>query len=202
MPTAFISGFLTSLSLILAIGAQNAFVLRQGLRREHVFPIVAICAVSDATLISIGIFGFSTLSPIMPSLSEAMRWIGAAFLFVYGAMRFHAAWRGGESLVPANAPSASLSRVTITCLLITWANAHVYLDTVMLLGSISSHYNPQILAFGIGASMGSVMFFSTLGYGARLLAPVLANVRAWIILEIAIGATMWSIAFGLILNAV
>lgn len=201
MLTASLAGFLTSLSLILAIGAQNAFVLRQGLRREYVTSIVAICAFSDAALIAIGVGGFSTLGPALPWLTAVMRWAGIAFLLVYGAMRFQAAWHGGEALIPANAPPASRACVIATCLVITWANPHVYLDTVMLLGSISAQYQPHELIFALGAALGSFTFFATLGFGARLLAPILASVRAWIILEALIGLTMWGIALGLFLKA-
>jgi L-lysine exporter family protein LysE/ArgO len=201
MLAACLTGLLTSLSLILAIGAQNAFVLRQGLRREFVTPIVTVCAISDATLIALGVGGFTILGPLLPWLTEVMRWAGVAFLLVYGAMRFCAAWRGGETLLPANAPPVSLGRVLGTCLVITWANPHVYLDTLMLIGSISGQYHPYEFAFGIGAALGSFIFFASLGYGARLLAPILASVRSWIILECLIGLTMWGIAFGLIVKA-
>lgn len=201
MLTATISGFLASLSLILAIGAQNAFVLRQGLRREFVAPIVFLCATSDAVLIGLGVGGFSTLAPMAPILIDIMRWAGIMFLTIYGALRFHAAWKGGEALLPAHAPPSSLSQVLLTCLIITWANPHVYLDTVMLLGSISAQYRPHELLFGIGAACGSFAFFATLGFGARLLAPILASVRAWVILETLIGLTMWMIALGLYLKS-
>lgn len=198
MLTAIIAGFLTSLSLILAIGAQNAFVLRQGLRREHILPIVILCASSDAALIAIGVGGFTMLGPHLPLLSDIMRWTGVVFLLVYGGMRFHAAWQGAETLLPSQSKSLSLTKALLTCFIITWVNPHVYLDTVMLLGSISSQYRPNESAFGLGAMIGSFVFFLTLGYGARWLAPVLANVRAWIVLEILIGITMWGIAAGLI----
>lgn len=199
-PASF-AGFLTSLSLILAIGAQNAFVLRQGLRREYVTEIVILCALSDAILIALGVGGFNLLGPILPWLTSVMRWAGVAFLLFYGALRFRAAWRGGEALLPANAPPATRGKILATCLLITWANPHVYLDTVMLLGSISAQYHPAELAFGLGAAFGSFAFFFALGFGARFLAPALASVRAWIILEVLIGVTMWGIAAGLVVKA-
>jgi L-lysine exporter family protein LysE/ArgO len=137
MPEAALAGFFTGLSLILAIGAQNAFVLRQGLRREHVGPVVAVCAGSDALLIAAGVAGFGAVSAAVPWLAEAMRWAGVAFLLVYGGLRFLAARKGGEALRPAEGRSASLRAVLATCLVLTWANPHVYLDTVVLLGSIS-----------------------------------------------------------------
>ncbi len=134
MLEAALTGFLTGLSLILAIGAQNAFVLRQGLRGEHVGPVVAVCALSDAVLIGVGVAGFGAVSAALPWLAEAMRWAGVAFLLVYGALRFRAAARGGAALVPAAGKAASRGRVLGTCLVLTWANPHVWLDTVVLLG--------------------------------------------------------------------
>lgn len=201
MITAIIAGYVASLSLILAIGAQNAFVLRQGLRGSMVLPIVLVCGLSDAVLIGLGVGGFATLGPVLPKLAIFMRWAGIVFLAVYGALRFRAAWRGGEALLPAHAPPASRMAILTTCALITWANPHVYLDTVMLIGSLSAHYHPNEWIFGLGAACGSASFFFALGYGARLLAPLLASVRAWIILEIAIGATMWAIAATLMMKA-
>ncbi len=190
-------GYVVAVSLILAIGAQNAFVLRQGLRREHVFWVVVACAGSDALLIAAGVGGFGFASARLPWLGEAMRWGGVAFLLVYGALRFRAALRGGEALRPQAGASASLRAVLTTCLVLTWANPHVYLDTVVLIGSIAAQYPGQRLAFGVAAALGSLSFFTALGYGARLLAPVFENPRAWVGLEIVVGVTMWAIAAGL-----
>lgn len=195
---ALFLGFFTGLSLIVAIGAQNAFVLRQGLRREHVALVVAICAISDALLIMGGVVFLGSLLPSIPWLSETMRWVGAAFLAVYGLLRFRAAWIGGEKLLPSGKDTASALSVAATCLLLTWANPHVYLDTVVLLGSMSAQYAPHAPAFGIGASLGSLVFFTLLGFGARLLSPVFATPVAWIVLDVLIGLTMWAIAFFLI----
>ncbi|MCX7287389.1 MAG: LysE/ArgO family amino acid transporter [Rhodobacterales bacterium] len=194
---AAVQGYLVAVSLILAIGAQNAFVLRQGLRREHVAAVVAVCALSDALLIAAGVAGFGALSGAVPWFGEAMRWLGVAFLLVYGALRFRAAARGGEALRPSQAGSAPLRRVVGTALLLTWANPHVYLDTVVLLGSISAQYAPHQLTFGIAAAFGSLSFFSALGFGARLLAPVFSRASAWVWLEIGVGCTMWAIAAAL-----
>ncbi len=194
---AVAAGFLTGLSLILAIGAQNAFVLRQGLRREHVGAVVAVCAGSDAVLIAAGVAGFGAVSQAVPWLAEAMRWAGVAFLLVYGALRFLAARKGGEALRPAEGRGASLKAVLATCLLLTWANPHVYLDTVVLLGSISAQYPGRGTAFAGGAMTASLVFFSALGFGARLLAPVFARPRAWVWLEVGVGLVMWAIAAGL-----
>ena len=123
-----------------------------------------------------------------------------AFLLVYGALRFRAALRGGEALRPADGARASLSSVIGTCLVLTWANPHVYLDTVALIGSISAQYAPYQLQFGVAAACGSLSFFAALGFGARFLAPLFANPRAWVVLEVVIGLTMWAIAAGLALG--
>lgn len=197
MIEAAVNGYLVAVSLILAIGAQNAFVLRQGLRREHVGAVVAVCAVSDAILIAAGVAGFGSLSAALPWFGEAMRWLGVVFLVVYGGLRFRAALQGGEALRPSEAGAASLKSVLATCLVLTWANPHVYLDTVVLIGSISAQYAPHQLAFGIAAAVGSLSFFTALGFGARLLAPVFARPAAWVWLEVGVGLTMWVIAAGL-----
>jgi L-lysine exporter family protein LysE/ArgO len=191
---------MVSLSLILAIGAQNAFVLRQGLLREHIGWVVLACATSDAILIAVGVAGFGAMSASLPWLGEVMRWGGVAFLLVYGAMRFQSARRGGEALTPKAGQGASLRAVLTTCLILTWANPHVYLDTVVLLGSIAAQYAPYRLLFGIGAVIGSFSFFTALGFGARLLAPFFANPRAWVYLEVVVGLTMWAIAATLVLK--
>ncbi|WP_309663257.1 LysE/ArgO family amino acid transporter [Tabrizicola sp.] len=194
MLEAALHGYVVAVSLILAIGAQNAFVLRQGIRREHVAAVVATCAISDAILIGAGVAGFGAVSGAVPWIGEAMRWAGVAFLLVYGALRFKAALLGGEALKPAAGGTVPLGRVLATCLLLTWANPHVYLDTVVLIGSISAQYAPHGLAFGIAAALGSLSFFAALGFGARLLAPLFARPQAWVVLEIVVGVTMWAIA--------
>jgi L-lysine exporter family protein LysE/ArgO len=135
---AFISGLLLCLSLIVAIGARNAFVLRQGLRREHVFAVCAICALSDAVLISAGVAGFGALVTAAPWLTPAMRYGGTLFLAGYGVRSLIAAWRGGAGLDPAADERKSLGATILTCLAFTWLNPHVYLDTVVLLGSVST----------------------------------------------------------------
>lgn len=200
MGPAAVSGFLVGLSLILAIGAQNAFVLRQGLRREHVGAVVLACGLSDAVLMTAGVLGFGALSEAMPWLGNAMRLGGAAFLIVYGALRFRAALRGGAALMPTDATAAPLGRVLATCLLLTWANPHVYLDTLVLVGALSAQYEPYSGYFGLGAVTASFTFFAALGYGARLLAPVFARPASWVVLEVVVGCTMWAIAAGLLLR--
>ena len=195
--SAYLAGFGTSLSLIVAIGAQNAFVLKQGLLRHHVFATCAFCALSDALLITAGVMGAGAIASSAPWFLEVMRWGGVIFLLVYGALRFKAALAGGEALRPGEGAAASLAKVLTTCLVLTWANPQVYLDTVGLVGSISAQYPGHRLAFGVAAACGSFSFFAALGYGARLLAPVFAKPAAWVVLEIIVGATMWAIAAGL-----
>lgn len=201
MAEAALTGYLTALSLIAAIGAQNAFVLRQGLRREHVLAVVAVCALSDAVLIAAGVAGFGHLTAMAPWITQAMLYAGAGFLFVYGALRLRAALRGGEALQPAPGQGASLERTLATCLVLTWANPHVYLDTVVLLGAISAQYQPMHWVFAVGAALGSFSFFAALGFGARLLAPMFARPASWVVLEVVVGLTMWTIGAALIFSA-
>ena len=201
MLTAYTTGFGLGFSLILAIGAQNAFVLRQGLRREHVLPIVLICAISDAALITVGVFGFARLTELLPGLAPFMRWAGAAFLVVYGALSFLRAWRGGQRLDPAAPGQGSLRAALAFCLAVTWLNPHVYLDTVVLVGSVASDFAANRTAFWAGAVSASFTFFFSLGFGARLLAPLMARPRSWQVLEALIGLVMWAIAWKLISGA-
>ena len=193
---AGLAGFALGFSLILAIGAQNAFVLRQGLRREHVLAVVLVCACSDALLVAAGVSGFGALAERVPGLERVMRYGGAAFLLIYGARSFWAAWRGG-AVLEAGHGAGSLRRAVLTCLALTWLNPHVYLDTVVLLGSISAQYEDR-LAFGIGAVCASFVFFFALGYGARLLAPVFRRPGSWRVLDAGVGAVMWAIAANLL----
>ncbi|MEP5730728.1 MAG: LysE/ArgO family amino acid transporter [Sulfitobacter sp.] len=199
MLTSFLPGFALSLTLIVAIGAQNAFVLRQGLRREHVFWVCLTCGVMDAVLIAGGVAGFGALSTAVPSFEMAMRYGGAAFLIWYGAVNARSAWRGGSVLDTTGAASQTVQRAIVTLLGITFLNPHVYLDTVVLIGSISAQY-PDRLAFGIGAALASLSFFFTLGYGARLLTPLFARPVSWQILDAIIALTMWAIAAKLLLG--
>lgn len=196
-----VAGFFSGLGLIAAIGAQNAFVLRQGVRREHVGVVVLICAVSDALLVALGVAGAQVLTSTYSGFQTVMLWGGVAFLLAYGALRFRAAWQGGTALVPMQAKPAPLGRVVLVCLALTWLNPHVYLDTVALLGALSMQYAPYNWSFGAGAILASFVFFGALGYGARLLAPVLARPRAWVVLEVGIGLIMWAIAATLALRA-
>ncbi len=189
------AGFGLGLSLILAIGAQNAFVLRQGLRRLHVLPVVLVCAISDAILIAAGVAGFGALAEAIPGLEFWMRVFGATFLGWYGARTLWSAWQGGQAL-EAGGESQSLRAAVFTVLALTWLNPHVYLDTVVLLGAISAQYDA--LPFALGAMSASFAFFFTLGYGARALAPIFARPTAWRILDVIIALTMWAIALKLV----
>ncbi len=194
-----VTGFATAFTLILAIGAQNAFVLRQGLIRTHVFWLCLLCAVSDALLITAGVLGFGYVVTLYPLLPQIMAWGGAAFLFVYGAMRLWAAWRGAYAMQLAG-KSAGLWATLATGAAFTWLNPHVYLDTLGLVGAVSTQYvvSAEKLAFGLGAVTSSFVFFFSLGYGARLLAPIMQSARSWRVLDVLIGLVMWALAVKLL----
>lgn len=192
------AGFFLGLSLIVAIGAQNAFVLRQGLRGSHVFAICLTCAASDAALIAVGVGGLGKAIAALPWLTPLMRYGGAAFLTYYGLRSLRAAWTGNAALETRGEPEESLSAALLTCLALTWLNPHVYLDTVVLLGSISTQYPGEGLAFGAGATTASFLFFFSLGFGARYLRPLFARPAAWRVLDAAIAVIMGTIAFNLV----
>lgn len=192
---AFISGFGLSLSLILAIGAQNAFVLKQGIKKEHVFVVCFICALSDAILIFLGVSGFGYLIEQFPSLQTFARYGGFAFLFVYGLKSLYSAWKMSHELKPEGVAVPTLLKTVLLTLAFTWLNPHVYLDTVILLGAVSTKFGENSTLFGLGAMSASFAFFFSLGYGARLLAPLFQKALAWKILEFLIGLVMLSLAF-------
>ncbi|MDC0738604.1 LysE/ArgO family amino acid transporter [Cognatishimia sp. SS12] len=198
MLQSLIAGYLLSISLIMAIGAQNAFVLRQGLRGQFVLPVVLTCALSDLILIVAGVTGFGALVVAFPMVVTLAKWGGAAFLFVYGAMNFRSAFRGGDALAAEGRVAQTVGAALGTCLLLTWANPHVYLDTVVLLGGLSAQY-ASAAGFAIGAALGSFSFFFALGYGARLLRPLFTSAKAWRILDALIGVVMWAIALSLLM---
>jgi L-lysine exporter family protein LysE/ArgO len=200
MIAAVVSGFGLGFGLILAIGAQNAFVLRQGLRHEHVFAVCLACALSDAALIVAGVAGFGWIVEAAPWLKPAMTWGGAAFLAVYGLLSFRRALGPPETLEAAKTSTASLGTTLLTCLALTWLNPHVYLDTLVLVGSVSTDFDPHRPAFGFGAVAASGVFFFGLGYGARLLAPLFARPVAWRVLDGLVGTVMWAIAATLLLG--
>ena len=196
----FLTGFSISLSLILAIGAQNAFVLRQGLKGQYVLTVTLICAVSDAILISLGVSGFHMLLATAPWLEPLARYAGATFLIIYGALSFKSAIRQNHQLTPTESnQELSYFGAVMICLGFTWLNPHVYLDTLILIGSISSQYSQHLAEFTFGAISASFLFFLALGYGAALLRPVFARPVSWKVLEVVIGLVMWSIAFNLLL---
>jgi len=194
-PAAVFATLLTGLgagaSLIIAIGAQNAYVLRQGLRREHVLPIVLICIGSDAILIAAGVAGIGAVIKAAPLALEIVRWAGFAFLLLYALFAARRALRPEELRAAAGAGTTTALAAIGTCLALTWLNPHVYLDTVLLLGSLSaSHGDPGRWVFGAGAVIASVLWFGMLGFGARYLAPVFARPVAWRILDGAIAVLM------------
>ncbi len=196
---AFIQGFSLSFGLILAIGAQNAFVLRQGLKREFVFAVCLTCALSDALLISAGVAGFGWIAEAAPWIAPAFKYGGATFLIWYGVLNARSAWRGGGALEAAGGKDRTLAATLAICLALTWLNPHVYLDTLVLIGVYSTQSsNP--LVFGVGAVLASFTFFFSLGYGARLLAPLFARPAAWRVLDGVVALTMWIIALILLIG--
>lgn len=192
--TAYISGFTLGFSLILAIGAQNAFVLRQGLRGTHVFAVCLTCAVSDAILIAAGVAGFGRLAEALPWLRPVMLWGGVAFLVLYGLVSLRSAWRGGQAMPVEGKATESLRTAIATCLAFTWLNPHVYLDTLVLIGSVATVWDGQRIRFGAGAVTASFVFFFGLGFLARALAPVFRTQRAWRVLDALVGIVMLSLA--------
>lgn len=199
---AALAGLGLGLSLIIAIGAQNAYVLRQGLRREHIVAVIAICALSDLVLIGLGVAGLGFLVDAVPWLIVAVRFAGAVFLLVYAALAARRAIRPTETLRAGEAPAKTrLAVVVTTALALTWLNPHVYLDTVVLLGSIASTHGEERWWFGAGAGLGSILWFTALGLGARLLAPVFARPVAWRILDGIIALVMTAIAISLVVGA-
>jgi L-lysine exporter family protein LysE/ArgO len=205
--TTVLTGLAFGLSLIVAIGAQNAFVLRVGLRREHVLPVVVVCAASDAVLIAAGVAGLGTLVDAAPAVLTVARIGGAAFLLGYAVVAARRALRpAAQALVPGGTTPATGAApthawpVVATCLALTWLNPHVYLDTVVLLGSVAGTHGDLRWWFGAGAVLGSVVWFTALGYGARLLRPVFARPAAWRVLDAVIAAVMVAIAAGLLLG--
>ena len=189
-----LAGLITGLSLIVAIGAQNAYVLRQGLARDHVGLVVAICALSDVVLIVAGVSGIGTIVEKAPWVLDAVRWFGVAFLTWYGVSTLLRA-RRTESLRAAGAATSGRRAIAVRALALTWLNPHVYLDTVLLLGSIANHEGTTgRWWFALGACAASGLWFSGLGYGARLASRVLARPRAWRVLDVLIGLTMLAIA--------
>lgn len=198
--TPFLIGFVSSISLIAAIGAQNAFVLRQGIRNEHVLPVVTLCAASDLLLILAGIAGVGALVTAHPGLTTVARYGGAAFLIGYAVLAARRALRP-TALNPADAAPARLGPVLLTCLALTFLNPHVYLDTVVLLGTLANQQRDGRWLFGVGAAVASAVWFFGLGFGARRLAGVFASPRTWRVLDWLIAATMLALGISLALSA-
>jgi L-lysine exporter family protein LysE/ArgO len=195
---ASLSGFLLGASLIIAIGAQNAFILRQGLLQRHVFVLCLICALSDAALIALGVGGLGSLIAQVPVLIKAVTIFGALFLASYAVIAFRRAMHP-EAMTVLEANTSSLGAAVAACLAFTFLNPHVYLDMVVLIGSLSTRYEGQArLAFGAGAALASLVWFFGLGYGARLLQPLFARPAAWRVLDIIIGVVMAALAISLI----
>lgn len=197
--TPVLFGFATSLSLIVAIGAQNAFVLRQGIRNEHVLPVVILCAVSDLVLIMAGVAGVGALVTAHPQLLTVARYGGAAFLVGYGLLAARRAIRP-TTLTPSDAGPASLKSVLLTCLALTFLNPHVYLDTVVLLGTLASQQGDARWRFGAGAAAASLVWFFGLGFGARRLAGLFARPSTWRVLDGVIALTMIGLGVSLALG--
>ncbi|MEV4155594.1 LysE/ArgO family amino acid transporter [Nocardia salmonicida] len=197
---AALSGLGFGLSLIVAIGAQNAFVLRQGVRGQHVLPVIAVCAVSDIVLIGAGVAGFGTVVESFPAVLTVARYAGAAFLVGYALSAARRALGSSSLIAEAAGASVAVGASVLTCLALTWLNPHVYLDTLVLLGSFASTYaTPDRWFLAGGAMLASVLWFAALGYGARRLGPLFARPIAWRVLDSLIAVVMLALALGLVL---
>ncbi|MFF3737079.1 LysE/ArgO family amino acid transporter [Streptomyces sp. NPDC002566] len=200
--TAAAAGFGTGLSLIVAIGAQNAFVLRQGVRRDAVLAVVGICALSDALLITLGVAGVGALVVAWPSALKVVGWAGGAFLLCYGVLAARRVLKpGGDALHAEGDAAGSRRRAVLTCLAMTWLNPHVYLDTVFLLGTVAADRGPLRWTFGLGAALASLCWFAALGFGARLLGRFLARPAAWRVLDGLVAVTMLGLGAMLLAGA-
>jgi L-lysine exporter family protein LysE/ArgO len=193
---ATLAGLLTGLSLIVAIGAQNAYVLRMGLSRHHVTLIVTICAVSDIVLIVLGVAGIGSIIRSAPVALQILRWVGVVYLSLFALRSFWRAFHAGV-LLPSEAGKPTTRAVVATTLAFTFLNPHVYLDTVLLLGTIGNQYGHDRWLFATGASMSSFVWFVVLGFGARFASRLMARPGTWRALDCAIGVVMLFIAFKL-----
>jgi L-lysine exporter family protein LysE/ArgO len=201
MITVVATGLLAGLSLIVAIGSQNAFVLRQGLKRSHVALVVTVCAASDVLLIGLGVGGLGVVIERAPVLLDVVRWAGALFLTGYAILAARRAV-GGEALdAGGGAGNMSWQAALGTSLALTWLNPHVYLDTVLLLGSLASTHGPDgRWWFAAGAALGSILWFTALGVGARYLAPLFRRRSAWRVLDALIAVVMLALAVMLVIG--
>lgn len=195
---AFLPGVLTSMSLIMAIGAQNAFVIRQALTRKHVLVMVLICAASDTLLIFAGIAGLGAVIQGLPWLFEILRWFGVVYLTWFGINSLRSAFKG-DSLQAATAETKSLKQVVISLLGFTFLNPHVYLDTVILLGSIGNTFADAKWFFAAGAALGSMIWFLSIGFGAKAASRFMSKPIFWKVLDIVIAVIMFAIALMLAL---
>lgn len=198
--TTTLTGLGAGLALIIAIGSQNAFVLRQGIRGEHVGLVVLVCMLSDIVLIAAGIFGIGEVIRAVPAVVVAIRYAGAAFLLGYAFLAARRALRPGSLAEGKQEGRLSARTALITVLALTWLNPHVYLDTVLLLGSLANQHGELRWWFGAGAALGSVLWFSALGFGAKFLRPIFAKPAAWRVLEALIALTMAFLGVKLLLN--
>lgn len=201
LASAALSGFIAAAGLIIAIGAQNAFVLRQGLQQSHVLLVVAVCMLGDIALILAGVAGMGALVRQWPWLLQLLRFGGVAFLAIYGVMAALRAVRGGGELVLAGSARQHWRPVLLTVLAFTFLNPHVYLDTMVLLGSLSTRYPSDVRwVFAVGACCASIAWFSALGFGARLLQPVFRNPTAWRVLDMLMALFMLGLSLLLLLR--
>ena len=197
---AFFSGFSLGLSLILAIGAQNAFVLKQGIKKQHVFLVCIICALSDAVLIFAGVSGFGYVVERYQVIKTAVLWGGFVFLSIYGLRSLYSAFSALHTLTSGDEEARGAAKTALLTLAFTWLNPHVYLDTALLLGSVSTKFGERAGLFGVGAMCASFAFFFSLGYGARFLAPLFQKPAAWKILEFFVGVTMITLGAMLVIG--
>ena len=197
---AFFSGFSLGLSLILAIGAQNAFVLKQGIKKQHVFLVCIICALSDAVLIFAGVSGLGYVVERYQVIKTAALWGGFVFLSIYGLRSLYSAFSASHTLTSGDEEARGAAKTALLTLAFTWLNPHVYLDTALLLGSVSTKFGERAGLFGVGAMCASFAFFFSLGYGARFLAPLFQKPAAWKILEFFVGVTMITLGAMLVIG--
>ena len=201
--SVWLQGFFTTLALIVAIGAQNAYVLRQGLKKQHVTAVVSVCMLGDIVMITLGIAGVGAAIAEWPALMNVFRFGGAAFLTYYGWLAFLRARAGGGSLAASSDVEMTLGRAVTLTAAFTFLNPHVYLDTLVLLGGIAATQPADLrFWFGIGACSASFLWFTSLGYGSRFLIPFFRSERSWRILDGLIAGVMWLLAAGLLFGAV
>ena len=196
MNISFVSGFFLSLSLIVAIGPQNAFILRQGLLRQHVLLVALFCAISDIILILLGIFGFGSLILEISWLSSYMFIVGGIWLLGYGLLRLKDAYVGDSYLEISSTNDQDLNVTLTNCAALTWLNPHVYIDTLVMIGTISTQYE-DAFQFGLGACLASSFFFFTLAFGARALSPIMKSRKAWQSLDVIIAMIMFTLSLSM-----